>query len=196
MGRSRSHSGERGVCYRGDYELEWLIVARADRWIMHRNHSGRKPEQVFKVVGIENTSIVYDMTVSRNARFVDLLWIVIGFEVTEPRDRVYAVLGLFSRSSRHIVTSIVPDYLAPLKTVYADATRALVLESGSLRVLGLIDTLTPPSREPQKESAWPSWVPRYDWSIGLLADKRHAGRRCSAGRNRQKIDIRVHFSTS
>ncbi|KAK4189839.1 heterokaryon incompatibility protein-domain-containing protein [Podospora australis] len=76
-------------------------------------------------------------------------------EATDPRDKVFSVLGLGSGKLKDV--GIMPDYRSPVAEVYCDAARKLITVSGNLDVLGVC--------YPLKQSAvpgLPSWVP--DWS--------------------------------
>jgi hypothetical protein len=59
------------------------------------------------------------------------------FCVSEPRDRVYGLLGLLKQlqRTRSLHSSLDPDYSKPTAHVYRDATRTSALERGDLRQL-------------------------------------------------------------
>lgn len=87
---------------------------------------------------------------------------------SDPRDRVYAVLGISDLSeSRHPGLQI--DYSAPMNKVYMGAARAVIEETESLDIICL-------ASEPQADGTipyrvrqpfLPSWVP--DWNTGFGA---------------------------
>lgn len=84
-----------------------------------------------------------------------------GRGATDPRDKIFAVLGLVSGSIEGL--GIRPDYQASIEDVYCEATRRLMAVSRGLDVLGVCflfnDRVVP---------ELPSWVP--DWgSRGYLA---------------------------
>lgn len=80
----------------------------------------------------------------------DLLQMAKIFHCSDPRDRVYALLGLANDGH----TPIVPDYSKPVSRVYEEATLHLIREEGNVDVL--IDE--------EMNRGWdgaPSWVPNF-----------------------------------
>lgn len=79
---------------------------------------------------------------------------------TEPRDKVYGLLGLIPKdtpSSVHIVV----DYNKPVELVYLEAVEAQLQQEQDLRVLGHVQ-----DAKGTKFKALPSWVP--DYSVMLM----------------------------
>ncbi|WPH00873.1 heterokaryon incompatibility protein 6, or allele [Acrodontium crateriforme] len=80
----------------------------------------------------------------------DLLQMAKIFHCSDPRDRVYALLGLANDGH----TPIVPDYSKPVSRVYEEATLHLIREEGNVDVL--IDE--------EMNRGWdgaPTWVPNF-----------------------------------
>lgn len=90
-------------------------------------------------------------------RFLDLLFELRKRGATDPRDKIFACLGLVNDTSNEL--DVVPDYQSPIEHVYINAAKAIVTCSGNLDLLGVC------SVNQRKESVLelPSWVP--DWSI-------------------------------
>ncbi|KAL0258806.1 hypothetical protein SLS55_006310 [Diplodia seriata] len=80
------------------------------------------------------------------------------FKASNPRDVIYAFLGLHPRATQLIN----PHYSWSVQDVYVDAAMAVIEETGNLGVLGVCDSFY------QKDVATnlPSWVP--DWSQASL----------------------------
>ncbi|KAI1756078.1 HET-domain-containing protein [Xylaria castorea] len=80
------------------------------------------------------------------------------FEASDPRDKVYAVLGLwrFTRSNGVDNIDIWPDYNKDISDVYIEATIAAIHESRNLDVLSLIE-----GTSSERLIELPSWVPDY-----------------------------------
>ncbi|KAI0441352.1 HET-domain-containing protein [Xylaria telfairii] len=80
------------------------------------------------------------------------------FEASDPRDKVYAVLGLwrFTRSNGLGNVDIRPDYNKDISDVYIEATVAAINESGNLDVLSLVEDTSS-----ERAVELPSWVPDY-----------------------------------
>ncbi|KAK4204702.1 heterokaryon incompatibility protein-domain-containing protein [Triangularia verruculosa] len=77
-------------------------------------------------------------------------------DATDPRDKVYGVLGLADARLRNV--GITPDYRFTISQVYCDATVRIITTSGNLDVLGLCTRSGHPTAP-----RGPSWVP--DWSL-------------------------------
>lgn len=92
------------------------------------------------------------------------------FYSTDPRDRIYALLGMpFSgnllddKDSVDLedlleaisgIASVKPAY--GVRSVYIDATRRMLGQDGRLRPLSAVH------HGAEADSSWPSWVPRWD----------------------------------
>ena len=72
------------------------------------------------------------------------------YKATDPRDKVYALLGLVTEAVTDI---LVCDYSLDCRTVYLKVAEHCILHRGSLECLGYCN----PSRDPQL----PSWVPNW-----------------------------------
>jgi len=82
----------------------------------------------------------------------------------DPRDRIFALLGVTTWSTRaqKLPLGIQPDYQKSTRNVLRDATRVMFCEDDNLDLLGG-NPLTPHlPQEWTKTSAWLSWVP--DWN--------------------------------
>ncbi|KAI1123638.1 HET-domain-containing protein [Nemania abortiva] len=93
-----------------------------------------------------------------------LLYYTRFFEASDPRDKVFAILGLWKskRGDRAGKIDIRPDYNKDLLEVYIEATTAAIQESGNLDILSLVEG---PRRE--ATSRLPSWVPDYSQGAQL-----------------------------
>ncbi|KAK8006070.1 heterokaryon incompatibility protein-domain-containing protein [Apiospora marii] len=82
---------------------------------------------------------------------IDLVCFTSHSVATNPRDKIYALLGLASPEKR---SRIVPDYALPVNQVYTDFALAEIQRSGKLDVLCLEHQLT----THKKVANLPSWV--------------------------------------
>jgi hypothetical protein len=85
----------------------------------------------------------------------------IEFQATDPRDKLYALLGLFDQSS----WILVPDYAKSVETVFSDLIGVWIEREGSLDFL-----LT---NRDLKCTEWPSWIPFLSddsYSVAALWD--------------------------
>jgi Heterokaryon incompatibility protein (HET) len=78
-------------------------------------------------------------------------------DATDPRDKIYGLLGLAADRDQLKDFGIQPDYTRPCRELYISITIAM-LRQGYLSVLSL-------SQFPKTQIGLPSWVP--DWSIPL-----------------------------
>ena len=72
---------------------------------------------------------------------------------TDPRDKVYALLGLAIDNHSE---SIIPNYESPVSVVYAESAKDIIIREGNLQVLSYCSGLSTP-----RDAAIPSWAP--DW---------------------------------
>jgi len=106
----------------------------------------------------------------------DLLRVHRPCEATDPRDRVFAFLGIANKRFGYFTDSekaifFMPDYNRPLVNLYTVITRLFVMESGNLRTL-----INRGSRVLVKSSlaeTLPSWVP--DYTVAVIPDPLHVG---------------------
>ncbi|KAK5114418.1 hypothetical protein LTR85_010241 [Meristemomyces frigidus] len=85
---------------------------------------------------------------------INLLLALRTFEVYQPRDHVYGLLGLhqkFNRSGK-VTALLAPDYAKSLADVLRDATRAGIEERQNLDYIRAISG----------DKEFPTWVPRWD----------------------------------
>jgi hypothetical protein len=82
------------------------------------------------------------------ASLSEVLMVSRGSKATDPRDMVYAVLGM-ADPERH---SLVPDYRSPMREIYIEATKAALPADRHLQLLGAC-------QNPNRLNGLPSWVP-------------------------------------
>ncbi|KAK5652674.1 hypothetical protein OQA88_10268 [Cercophora sp. LCS_1] len=89
-------------------------------------------------------------------------------QATDPRDKIYAALGVAKAGLPYAMIKaqldkIVPDYRASVASVYTDAVRIMLASAGNLRILSHVQ-----DKSHSKTPNLPSWVP--DYSIPITAD--------------------------
>jgi len=84
------------------------------------------------------------------SKLSDLLWNMWDREATDPRDKVFAVLGLVGEEG----VDLLPDYSKPLGSVYREAAASIIASEKSLDILLA-------ASESKARDGLPTWVP--DW---------------------------------
>jgi hypothetical protein len=74
-----------------------------------------------------------------------------NFNATDPRDKVYAFLGLLDASTRALIT---PNYREMVEKTYTRAAVAVIMESGNLQLLANLEDMSQ-----RNLHSLPSWVP-------------------------------------
>lgn len=87
-----------------------------------------------------------------------LLYFSRCFNATDPRDHIFAVLGMWDASQicRGTSFQIKPDYDSPVADIYVHATYMAIYEARDLGMLGLVEDSTF-----RDDPELPSWVPDY-----------------------------------
>jgi hypothetical protein len=103
-------------------------------------------------------SIRSQYTSSIKLRLFFLLFVTLAYQATDPRDKVYALLGLCCSKDRD---AIIPDYTKTTREVYLQTTEHLIKETLNCFCFNT----NSPSTE-QFGGKLPSWV--SDWSLGAF----------------------------
>ena len=94
-----------------------------------------------------------------------LLYMTGIFGATDPRDRVYSLLGIRSAEiDPNQSEGLLPDYNKSVVDVFIQATKACILDSGSLNICGMQTSISDKATE-----GLPSWVPDYSSSLRSCA---------------------------
>jgi hypothetical protein len=86
-------------------------------------------------------------------------------EASDPRDNIYALLGIAWKERPPFSTHsdvLVPDYTISARTLYIKTTRVMIQSYGDLRILSHVEDQT--SRKMQD---LPSWVPDFSGAVAL-----------------------------
>lgn len=117
-------------------------------------------------------------------------------ETSDPRDRLYALLGLSTSPGADIHPLIRPDYHRSTRECMTDATRYAIADSSTLHVLNDIRLGAPTDEyDDPNTPPWPSWVPVwcYDGSL-LLMSELHTGP--YSADNNSHVDQSLAFNDS
>lgn len=136
----------------GPLELSWVELHSAhtgEDWLGDSHLSAlQKSLELFRVA---SSGTLRDIASAAH--------IILRTNSSDPRDKVYALLGLFD-SSRGLY--IQPDYDQDVADTFIEATKASILSTGALEVLAFA------GHNRNHDSALPSWV--FDCSMTLDGD--------------------------
>jgi hypothetical protein len=92
-----------------------------------------------------------------------LLRLTSSFRSTDPRDKVFALLGLSceTRDPKYWPQELIPDYNRSVQDVYMHATRYCIGQTHSLSILSQYE-YGPIRKSRDSGAPFPSWVPRWD----------------------------------
>lgn len=142
----------KATCHWGDWKLSWYHVYRTGRWCLEERRRGRN-----NVMGIIDLSDCYSglmfaatAWLYAAARHIDALeWLSLAdtmnyctsLEALDNRDRLYAILGLFTYHVRRsaYLEWLTVDYTRSELEVFCDATRAAIIQRPSLEILEYVD---------------------------------------------------------
>lgn len=162
----------------GDCSISWAHVGLAIEVI----EKDRVMSRLFGTRNLQNAYIMWRLSVVNNSMeraidksksnlpeeedinysFLHLLDMARSFEVTDPRDKIYGILGFPTTGQGLNADSIIPDYTLSASEVYIQVTRSLLDEEQNLDILALVlNTPLSPHEAPVYIDGLPSWVPNF-----------------------------------
>lgn len=161
----------KAVAILGDWEIQWSALGQAACWFQSKGYvlppgSKYQPANLDDLLPISAAAGTWNMCMVPGHK-LPLLELLRDFRhrgATQPCDKVFAALGLAeevthsvkAKGSQQVYDLLEIDYRKPVKNIYRDTARFLIIEHGDLSILSYTSE---PSRTQQ--SYWPSWVP--DW---------------------------------
>ncbi|KAK4499392.1 hypothetical protein PRZ48_009906 [Zasmidium cellare] len=176
-------------CYCGNIVLAWHTIKVAVRWLAHRMAFNPQMQNIilFNVKNSTGPIGWVNITWLCNVQGFDwlemplhvLLSAAVSRQVTEPRDKIYGLLGLIRGSLRHsrdIQSLLTPHYGRPLKDLYVEAAWLALKTDESLHMLsGPLAALDKESRKSGRFAGFPTWVPTLesvlDTGTSLIASR-------------------------
>lgn len=145
----------------GPHELSWEKILPAAAWLTSMCYN-LSPVNL----GTTNTPALRSLKLLNELRNVGLPWDLttllnkaIRFKASEPRDRVYSLLGL-AREAEDTSSLPIPlqaNYDKPVRDVFRDATRYIIMSAMNLTVLTLIRYI-------------PDWYKYPSWVVDFARD--------------------------
>lgn len=145
-------------CHFGDMIMPFPKVLNIAAWLNY--NLIQLPGEFASHPARNAAASMYRLMSNKHRRYNDLFAIYTylqDFKATDPRDYVYAMLGLYKRQTEAawIGDLVRPDYKKPVDDVFRDATRHMILDGGHLSVLHFIDNR-------YTSRSFPSWAVRFD----------------------------------
>jgi hypothetical protein len=131
----------------------WLVKDRCLREDIARENRAWQTTSAHLIY--QDLSVLHQTPLAENPRlaFGRLLDLAISVECTDPRDKVYALLGLIPDNVARLIQ---PDYTLSPAAVYTKAAYAFIEAYDSLDLLR--------EANPWGRAGCPSWVPDWTWS--------------------------------
>jgi hypothetical protein len=149
----------------GDAEISWELVGIASERIQDDHQLWNA---VGQRTGIGNAYLMHSLRNRKQAvySFRVLLQRSRRFEATDPKDRIFAVLGLPTTDTAPDkgLLFLEPDYTLSVSQLYLNVARRMIEQERNLGLLSAVQ------HGPSIEIGHPTWVPRWDrFSINPLA---------------------------
>lgn len=162
----------KALCHWGDYQIPWRHVSRAATWMLdefpraERILSGIQYSQG-SFTGLVLAEQARRLTTEARVRgtnntdqqnFVPfplstILCNSVSFQASDPRDKFYGILGLvdWPAQRERYLDFLKVDYTRSVQDVSIDATRAAIIQDGSLQILEYTDSITIPLEDFARE---------------------------------------------
>lgn len=152
----------------GDQHLKWSHFQRVVQWLRDDRHIFSSPriQLVDSISTVRQTDRWDDSAKDALWDLQALLHLTREFQTTDPRDKIFALLGLLreTRDSDDWPKELAPDYNRSVQSLYTEVTRYCMRQTKSLSILCRVDSIkTNTSEEVYQE--FPSWVPRWDLPV-------------------------------
>ncbi|KAH7370401.1 heterokaryon incompatibility protein-domain-containing protein [Rhexocercosporidium sp. MPI-PUGE-AT-0058] len=155
-------SARRALLYCGDYTMKWEQFHQGLALIQRCSFIKRQPSAA--LLGI---CCVEDRVRNEGCSMLQLLGLLNYSKFTDPRDKIYGILGLISAYGREQPTPFYADYTRSVAHVYQDAAKWMIQDQDSLELLDLLEGC----QQMRSIKGMPSWVP--DFSMKPLGCKLH-----------------------
>jgi hypothetical protein len=142
----------------GQAQISWHWIGLASEWLRTNEHHLLR---YFGISGIYNAYLMEHLSRQEDpSRFsiLRLLGLTRQFGVTDPRDRIFALLGIPSADSGPGNESLLlqPDYRMSIHDLYRKFARLILDRDKSLRILSAVQ------HGNHIQESLPSWVPSWD----------------------------------
>ena len=173
-------------------------IQEVGRWEMRDMRNSFKTHNLHNAFFMWHISTLYQRSLpqayAESIPFIYLLSVARSFEATDPRDKIYALLGLPTKKDNFLV----PDYTINTSEVYTHTTRHLLNLGQNLLVLAFVLHTPPgtPDTGPPTPNL-PSWVQDFaSKELPFPFSNLNIGHQYSAGFVRPfRLDLNTHQNT-
>jgi hypothetical protein len=150
----------------GDQHILWSVFQEVVIWLNRAGMGYRtqRMELVNSIQEIIGRRVWGDNDLADTVSQLHVLLRLTGsFRSTDPRDKIFALLGLSceTRDPDHWPQELIPDYNRSVQDVYAAATKYCIRQTNGLSVLSQYEYESIRGTAVSGAS-FPSWVPRWD----------------------------------
>jgi hypothetical protein len=192
------------MCYRGEYEIPILDVLHVATSLGYKYRSISEYIAPRDMVSFDHAAAIFDLTDREHGWYwrstkgmhnslLNLLGGVRGFKTVDPRDHVFAILGLWRQQPSFTKQNALldPDYSLDVCDVFQNATRYVITDDESLQALASV------FESDMDLGKWPSWVPRFDHKFDYDMDPEplRANFRSDNGIRMPMIDFEDHHAS-
>lgn len=155
-------------CFYGSTILAWSDVGRAAEWVIHCGYERYYGKDIG---GVGSCATINEIRRDGLRRADGLLASGVEFKVTEPRDKIFGLLGLISHSSQFGTSSQIeaqsalwpePYYSTSVASIYTQATRVAIASYKRLNVLRLPELNPDFAEVTGLVPDCPSWIPQVN----------------------------------
>jgi hypothetical protein len=151
------------VIYMGVHETTWLSVGIGAK-IFAAHDCARN---IIERITYGRGASIFFMRFSFNLAPWVLLRESAHSEATDPRDKVFAILGFLDEQARNS-EFLQPDYTKDISNVFVDVVRYIIGREDGEKALSDVFSFFPDAAIDPNEAV-PSWVPRWDLGIDKFA---------------------------
>lgn len=139
----------------GDCTIPWQKLGIAALWIQRQvMKDDFKQWHIFEDSNLFEATAMFDNGWLEELDFLSSLNLFRGLLATDPRDKVFALLGLPPFAS--VSKQLVPDYTKTKTEVYRSIVELSLSSYGNLDILSYVHNDDPLPCD------WPTWIPRWD----------------------------------
>lgn len=163
-------SGETPMLVYGGRARDFSPPMLAGRWIGGSKLRSLRSEPQDPILGPQplSTYCLDDLYMILNSNYrwtlEALLLHTLDHDATDPRDHIFALLGIATETSSKLhpwPEPLRPDYRSPPWIIFKRATVFLIEQTGQLTPLLLIESTRRLISTPSRKAEFPSWVPDY-----------------------------------